>query len=348
MSIDGKFIAVVSMAIVVAGILEAAETTNALSNPSSVRGVGPRIVLAEPYYDFGRIPADKIVSHNFVFTNTGDQVLKISEVRSSCGCTTATNWNREVGPGQTGILPVLFNTGGMAGLVQKNLWVLSNDPEQPSSMILFTATVWKLIDAIPSVATFTFGADFQTNETRIVRLVSNLSEPVILSEPICTNNSFKTKLTTIVPGKEFELEIAVLPPLGPGSLTVPITIKSSSVKMPVVTVTAYAMVRPALTLTPAKILLPPMPLENAEEYAIRIKNAATNAVILSEPTVNYKEAGIKLRELQSGRLYELIVSFPKGFLSRTNEPVEVRLKSNLQQSPVVNVPVLQIQNSVFD
>src|SRR5690242_19740594 len=77
-------------------------TNAATSTESTTQNVGPKIVLAEPYFDFGRIPADKIVSHDFVVTNVGNRVLTISDVRSSCGCTTATNWNHEIKPGQTG------------------------------------------------------------------------------------------------------------------------------------------------------------------------------------------------------------------------------------------------------
>src|ERR1044071_4645596 len=135
-------------AIFVSTAAYATETTNT---------IGPRIELAEPFYDFGRVPSEKIVSHDFIFTNTGDQALEISDVRSSCGCTTATNWNRRIDPGKTGSIPVLFNTGGMAGPVQKNLWVISNDSNQPNALILFSATIWKFIDAIPAIAAFTFG-----------------------------------------------------------------------------------------------------------------------------------------------------------------------------------------------
>lgn len=323
-----------------------AQTSHSQTNPDSSENDGPKIVLAEPYYDFGRIPADKIVSHDFVITNAGNQTLEIYDVRSSCGCTTTTNWNRRIEPGKTGTIPILFNTGGMAGPVQKNLWVISNDTNQPSAVILFTATIWKFIDAIPVVAAFSFGTDFQTNETRIIKLVSNLPEPVTLSEPVCTNRSFKTELKTIEAGKEFELHITVVPPLGPGSLTVPITMNSSSSNMPVVSVTAYAMVKPALTLTPAKIVLPEMPLTEAEQFTIKIKNNASNPVTLSEPFINYKKAKIKLHEIEPGRLYNLEVSFPSGF-NCADRPVEIHLKSTHQQSPVVRVPVIQFQ-SVFD
>lgn len=338
------------VAVVLAGFGAGAVAQPAVESgggPASAKTVGPRIELAEPFYDFGRVEAGKIVNHNFIFTNTGDQTLEISDVQSSCGCTVATNWNRRVEPGKTGSLPVLFNTGGMAGPTAKNLWVVCNDPSNSPALIEFTATIWKLIDAIPAIATFTFGPDFQTNDTRVIRLVNNLPEPVTLSEPVCTNRAFKAELKTVQPGKEFELRVTVVPPLGPGSLTVPITLKTSTPKMPEVTVTAYAMVQPALTVTPPKITLPAM-LAEGGKFVVTIRNNATQPVTLSDAAINAKGAEVQLREVQPGRIYNLAVTFPAGFQCPAGERIEARLKSNCQQSPVLTVPVMQLQPLTTD
>jgi hypothetical protein len=302
---------------------------------------GPRIAFAEPVFDFGRVESGKIVNHDFAFTNVGNQVLVIQDVRPACGCTTVTNWaNKSVPPGQSGSIPILFNSGGMAGPIGKFLKVISNDPTQPEFVIRFNATIWKPIDAVPQIAVFSFGPDFQTNQTRSIRIVSNLEEPVTLSEPVCTNRSFRAELKTVHEGKEFELHVTVLPPLGPGSLTVPITLKTSSPKMPQVTVTAYATVVPALTVTPARIFLPPTPLAKEEQFNLTIRNSATNSVTLSEPAINAEGAMAQLRELQPGRLFSLEVTFPAGFSNRLGEKLEARLKCNHPQSPIVKVPVI--------
>jgi hypothetical protein len=315
---------------------------------SAYMPIGPRIEFASSVFDFGRVESGKIVSHNFIFTNIGDQTLEISDVPSSCGCTTATNWDRRIDAGKTGIIPVLFNSGGIAGPVTKNLWVICNDPVHPNPLLTFTATIWKLIDAIPAIATFTFGPDFQTNQTRVIRLVNNLQEPVTLSAPVCTNHSFKTTLKTVETGKEFELEVTVVPPLGPGSVTAPITIKSSSSKMPTVTVTAYAMVQSALTVTPPKIVLSATSLSESEQFIVKIQNNGNNPLALSEPAITAKGVSLQLKEIQPGRLFNLIVNFPKGFRSQHGRPITVSMKSNHQQFPAVTVPVIQLESSIAD
>src|SRR5262245_52080705 len=63
----------------------------------------PRISFAKESFDFGKINSGDIVKHDFVFTNMGNAVLEITEVRPSCGCTTAGTWDKRVEPGKTGI-----------------------------------------------------------------------------------------------------------------------------------------------------------------------------------------------------------------------------------------------------
>ena len=334
---------VIALAAAAVFVSQAGEPPGIATNlPPPAGNVGPRIVFAEPFFDFGRVQSGKVLDHDFIFTNLGDQTLEITDVQSSCGCTAVTNWDRRIESGKPGTLHVLFNTGGMAGSVAKNLWVVSNDTNQPSVVLGIGATVWKLIDAVPTLATFAFGPDSQTNETRIIRLLSNVEEPVTLSAPECTNRSFHAELRVVHPGKEFELQISVIPPLGAGSQTVPVTMKTSLAQMPVLTVNAYAMVQPALTVTPPRILLQ-MPVEESRQFVVKIRNNGSRAMTLSDPSINADGASVQLRELQAGKMFELTVTFPAGFRGQPGKTVEAQLKSNLPHAPVISVPVTQLK-----
>jgi len=312
-----------------------------LATPKPSDG-GPKIQFAQTAFDFGRVESGKVVTHDFAFTNTGDRTLQISDVRSSCGCTAATNWARPVEPGKTGTVPVVFNTGGMAGHVAKTLWVLSNDPGRSNVLLQIAAAVWKPIDAVPEIATFIFGPDFQTNQTRAIRLLSNLDAPVTLSDPVCTNQAFRAELKTVREGREYELRVTVVPPLGPGSVVTPITLATSSSKMPVVRVTAYALVQPALSITPPRVMLPPPPLSDAAKFNVMIQNHSTNSLVLSEPTISAQGASINLTELQAGRQFRLTLTFPAGFQAQAGQGVEARVKSNHPQFPHICVPVAHL------
>lgn len=85
----------------------------------------PEIVFAATNHDFGTLPFDGDGSFNFEFKNTGEEPLVLSEVRSSCGCTTP-EWPREpIKKGQKATIKVKYNTK-IVGPFTKSVYVTSN------------------------------------------------------------------------------------------------------------------------------------------------------------------------------------------------------------------------------
>lgn len=60
----------------------------------------------------------------FVFTNTGDAPLVITNVRSTCGCTVPSKPTEPIMPGKTGNIDVKYNMS--VGLISRTLTVESN------------------------------------------------------------------------------------------------------------------------------------------------------------------------------------------------------------------------------
>lgn len=61
---------------------------------------------------------------SFVFKNTGDAPLIITNVQSTCGCTIPTKPNEPIAPGKTGKIDVKYNMN--AGPIRKTITVESN------------------------------------------------------------------------------------------------------------------------------------------------------------------------------------------------------------------------------
>lgn len=73
----------------------------------------------------------------FHFKNTGPQKIAIVDVRTSCGCTTATLDKRVYEPGEEGEIKAVFNLAGRSGNQEKVIQVLSDDsPEKPMNLVL--------------------------------------------------------------------------------------------------------------------------------------------------------------------------------------------------------------------
>ena len=64
------------------------------------------------------------------------------------------------------------------------------------------ATVWRAIDIQPQYVYFLPVEDEATNETKAVRIVSNLEEAVTLEDPHSSSPLFQAQLRTVRPGKD--------------------------------------------------------------------------------------------------------------------------------------------------
>lgn len=92
--------------------------------------VGPKI-SAHPFeYNFGDIVQGEEVSYPFTITNSGGDVLVITNVRASCGCTAAEPDKKELKPGESTKIKVTFNSKGRVGPQVKSVYVSSNDPDR--------------------------------------------------------------------------------------------------------------------------------------------------------------------------------------------------------------------------
>lgn len=76
-------------------------------------------------HDFGTIPFNKPASYEFVFNNTGDAPIILSEVAPSCGCSVADFSKAPIKPGDSGKIKVTYNAA-TKGPFTKSFTVKSN------------------------------------------------------------------------------------------------------------------------------------------------------------------------------------------------------------------------------
>lgn len=101
----------------------------------------PVIALDKTTHDFGTIMDGTPVETVFNYTNTGNSMLVVSNIKSTCGCTVPNNWTKEVAPGESGQFTVKFNGKGN-GKVSKSLTMTTNT-EKGKEIVKITAMVQK-------------------------------------------------------------------------------------------------------------------------------------------------------------------------------------------------------------
>src|SRR5258708_286165 len=99
----------------------AAPPTPPLPAIADTNSPGPKIQFDDAIHDFGKAKSGEPVKYIYYFTNTGDQVLEVTHVQPSCGCTPAGEYSKRVEPGKTGTIPIQFNTANFNGQVYKTI-----------------------------------------------------------------------------------------------------------------------------------------------------------------------------------------------------------------------------------
>ena len=102
-----------------------------INNPitaQEVRQEGPlpELSFETLRYNFGDITQGETVSHQFVFTNTGEGNLIISNAKGSCGCTVPKWPKKPITPGEKAEIKVTFNSSGREGKQKKTVTLVTN------------------------------------------------------------------------------------------------------------------------------------------------------------------------------------------------------------------------------
>lgn len=96
--------------------------------------------LKETAFSFGTIPQGKPVYHFFEVTNTGKDPMVISNVQTSCGCTTP-EWSKEpIAPGATAKIRVGYNAAA-EGPFEKYITIMYN--QNLSKQVKISGHVWR-------------------------------------------------------------------------------------------------------------------------------------------------------------------------------------------------------------
>lgn len=175
-------------------------------------------------------PEESPLTTDFTIKNTGTELLVISNVRPTCGCTTAPLDRDSLMPGETANLHVSLNIGGSAGKLSKQIRIYSNDPENKTEVITLKANIIRPVSIRPStylqfremqVGTQAQASLFLKNNTSESLTLSNFDvEPMEMSINLIGN-------VTLAPGEEIEL-VATVNPKKPGYFNAKVSMNTSN------------------------------------------------------------------------------------------------------------------------
>jgi hypothetical protein len=153
---------------------------------------------------FNSKPQDKEVVAKYKFTNSGHTPIKIENVRTSCGCTTAGLNKNYYAPGESGEIEAKFTFSGRTGKQEKAITVdTTANPQQPTILKLHVY-IEETVKVEPEVVIWRVGE--QPNPKSIHIAVADDTSAKIVSVT-SDNPALKVKLTELRAGKEYEAQI---------------------------------------------------------------------------------------------------------------------------------------------
>ena len=94
----------------------------------------PEISFEKTVIDYGTVNKGDNGVREFVFTNSGNAPLIISNVKSTCGCTIPKKPEKPILPGETEKIQVKYDTKRV-GFIRKSITVTSNAASSPTTIL---------------------------------------------------------------------------------------------------------------------------------------------------------------------------------------------------------------------
>jgi hypothetical protein len=153
---------------------------------------------------FNSKPQDKEVVAKYKFTNAGPIPIKIQNVRTSCGCTTAALSKTDYAPGESGEIEAKFTFSGRTGRQEKAITVdTTANPQQPTILKLHVY-IQEIIKIEPEFVHWRVG-ELPDPKSIHIAIADDASAKIV--SVTSDNPALKVKLTEVKPGKEYEAQI---------------------------------------------------------------------------------------------------------------------------------------------
>ncbi len=94
-------------------------------------------------------PGEQSFPFEFAYRNDGDALIRITDVKSSCGCTTTALQSALVEPGSAGTLSGVFHLGDRQGLQEKTIVVRTDASDDPGTVLRLKITIPRMLTVRP-------------------------------------------------------------------------------------------------------------------------------------------------------------------------------------------------------
>jgi hypothetical protein len=301
---------------------------------------GPAIKFEQEIHQFGEVNEGEKVAYSFKFKNIGNENVKIIDVRPTCGCTAAGEYDKEIPPGASGTIPVELKTNGYEGEITKIIKVTTNVPEKEEIVLTLRGSVHTPVIVKPKVLWLG-----QVNSTisplkGFFTVQNNSDTPLKIQKIVTPADQVTTKITPIKKNQEYQIDITINPPFGEGRVTKAVTIETNNPLKKTITVHYSYTVKAGVSVYPQVIYVEPGTAEQEYERIVTVENTLPEPVKIINPQVSGGAINFLVKELDPGKLYQIKLLFPKKFTITGKEMLVFTFQlENSHKTDVYNIAI---------
>ena len=295
---------------------------------------GPRIAIDRAVYDFGEIWEEEKVRHTFTVRNLGNMDLEISDVQSSCRCTSLVVTDRILAPNEIGQIAVEYDSRGYRGTAEESITIASNDPIRPTTVLRIHGHVYSIPKALPE--TLLIRDDIE--QTKQIFIQSSSNTPVKIVS--VTSNVAGIAPTIMQVKHQATVKLEVAPNALNGISDAKVLIHTDSAQTPTIEVPVVVQKTEPIPFSPKRLLFGSVKSGESRSREVRL--------FVSEPS---QFTPLQTEKQSSALSTELIHEDNSWVLRATVDDSAVRgtlkdtikIQARYQGKPVeISIPVLAI------
>jgi Protein of unknown function (DUF1573) len=212
----------------------------------------PKLSVPTLRQEIGELTAGETAEVAFPLSNTGTDPLTIEEVKTSCGCTTA-SYPQTLQPGEKGTLQVrLVSQPHWNGAVEKHITLRCNDPDRPRVELQLAAQLRPLFQFSPGSA---IAVPYKKGEVlrQVVTITSASGRSVGITAVAPAQPGTEARLLPAESGDGpgvWRVEITARSAETRGDFTTSVTLQTTDRKVPAIPITLTGLAQDALAVSP--------------------------------------------------------------------------------------------------
>ena len=173
----------------------------------------PKLVLSQEHWDFGTLLHPRQAEFTLQVTNAGTGELRITNIKSTCGCTVAKPEKKILAAGEATSVNIVFYSKGRQGPAESRITIFSNDQANPQQTFDIVGIVQRAVEVHPMHGVNFRLLDPDEARRQEIRLVNNLPEPMKPTLRPFSTDQFTAELKEVRPGREYLVTIAIRSPV---------------------------------------------------------------------------------------------------------------------------------------